>query len=91
MQLHIGDGIEAVHAIGGAAGAPAEEPSIAELSDNLAASHISGSSTSVKDKRLHVLIIDADAGDSRYALVCVKPFLGDLNEQWLLSVCTGRK
>lgn len=70
-QLHIGDGIEAVHVVGRIV----EEPSIAELSDNLAACHISGSSRPVKDQKLHVLIIDADAGDSRYALVPMKYFI----------------
>lgn len=78
LQLHIGNGIEAVHTIGRGAASRVEEPSIAELSDNLAASHISGSSRPVKNQRLHVLIIDADAGDSRYALVYTyHPFGGN--------------
>ena len=76
LQLHIGDGIEAVHAIGRTAGVPVSEPSIAELSDNLAASHISGNSKPAKDQMLHVLIIDADAGDSRYAFGPAKSFNG---------------
>ncbi|KAG0631758.1 hypothetical protein M758_1G277400 [Ceratodon purpureus] len=81
MKLHIGDGIEAVHAIGRTAGVPVSEPSIAELSDNLAASHISGNSKPAKDQMLHVLIIDADAGDSSLEMSC--PPQGFLEESFL--------
>lgn len=77
MKLHIGDGIEAVHAVGRIV----EEPSIAELSDNLAASHISESSRPVKDQKLQVLIIDADAGDSSLEMSC--PPQGFLEESFL--------
>lgn len=59
LQLHIGDGIHLVHKIA--------KRNLEDLADFLAASHISENSSSVVDERFSVIIIDADAGDSRYA------------------------
>lgn len=78
MKLHVGDGIDAVHAIGRVAKIPVKVPTVSELSENLATSHINEGSNSVKDQRLHVLIIDADAGDSSLEMSCPpKEFLDE--------------
>lgn len=67
-----------MHAIGRVAKIPVKVPTVSELSENLATSHINEGSNSVKDQRLHVLIIDADAGDSRYARISVGPSFGGI-------------
>jgi len=72
LQLHVGDGIQLVHAIA--------KQNLEDLADFLAASHISESSSPVKDERLNVIIIDADAGDSRYAILPVNSFSGSKKE-----------
>lgn len=85
MQLSVGDGIKAVHAIAETVSKQSQEPdfsntsrnatkpksvmhgnetspTVSKVSDRLTKMHIS------EDQRLHVLIIDADAGDARCAI-----------------------
>jgi hypothetical protein len=91
MQLSVGDGIKAVHAIAETVSKQSQEPDSSDTSRNASkpksvmhgnetsptVSKVSDSLTKMnisEDQRLHVLIIDADAGDARYMIRIIISF-----------------